>query len=446
MLKKHAWGCKACQGVKLGIKKVSSSLVSIEVFVPQRIVSKLEKYAVRLYKNHGSAKGFDRGQMPEQYVKDYFKKQVGQDIKKFILKFMVLDFLQQKNNEKDGLNFHFPRLKGVRTESNGGLTYVFSASQVNSINLSDWKKLSFLPPRRKLYKDLDRQAKMFIENEVDAKPRSDKNWKIQDDDWVCFTSKVLTDDSTNPLKEHTNRFWMKISTKYLVDPFQKLFFDKKAGDSFSVGSLPIQGMPVDTLSRKGKFDITIDSVWRGGYFCLDLFKSAFGLTSSKDVHDKLIEVFSFRNDISQRRSIVEEAFRALLSRFRLEVPRHLVLRRQEHILSSVKNLPDYHVYKSNSTFFDQIEELSERQLREETIIDFISRDDSIELESQDIHKYLNLLSNSRLSEFIYFKPQAEGFGQTVLPIRERSFSNEVLREKVLNHVINTIGRKETKVV
>lgn len=444
MLKKHSWGCKACQGVKLGIKKVSSSLVSIEVFVPQRVVSRLEKYAVKLYKTHGAAKGFDKGKIPEEYVKEYFKKQLGQDVKKFILKFVVLDFLQQANNEKDGPSFQFPRLKGVRTETSGGLTYVFSASQVNNVNLSDWKKLSFLPPRRKLYKDLDRQAKMFIENEVDAKPRSDKNWKIQDGDWVCFTSKVLTDDSQSPLKEHTNRFWMKISTKYLVDPFQELFFDRQSGEVLSVNSLPIQGMPGDTLSRKGKFDIKINSVWRGGYFCLDLFKSAFGLASPKDVHDKLIEVFSFRNDISQRRSIVEEAFRALLSRFRLEVPRHLVLRRQEHILSSVKNLPDYHVYKSNSTFFDQIEELSERQLREETIIDFIARDEAIDLEEQDIHKYLNLLSNSRLSEFIYFKPQAEGFGQTVLPIREKAFSAEVLREKALNHVINTIGRKEAK--
>lgn len=200
----------------------------------------------------------------------------------------------------------------------------------------------------------------------------------------------------------------------------------------------------DTISGKAQFDLVVDTVWRSDYFCLDLFKSAFNLGSQKDVHDKLIEVFSFRNDISQRRSIVEEAFRALFSRFRLEVPRHLVLRRQEHILKNVKTLPDYHVYKSSGTFEKQIEELSERQLREESLIDFIAQNENIKLEKFDVEKYLNLLSNMRLSEFVYFKPQAEDFGRTVLPIREQDFTGEVLREKVLNFVINSIGKKELR--
>ncbi len=443
-LKKNVLDCKACLGIKFNVKKVSSSLISIEIFVPQRIVGKLERYAVRIYRNYGSARGFDRGLMPEKYVKDYFKKQIGYDVKKFVLKFIVLDYLQSKNHEKGVIHFQFPRLKGVRSEISGGLTYVFGASIVNNVDTSDWKKLSFLPPRRKLYKDLDRQAKMFIENEVEQKPRCDKNWTVQDGDWVCFSSKALVDDSTDPMKDHYNRFWMKIATKYLIDPLQRVFFNKKAGDDFCIKNFSIHGMPSDTLSKKGEFQIIINSVWRGDYFCLDLFKSAFGLGCARDVHDKLVEVFSFRNDISQRRSIVEEVFRVLLARFRLEIPRHLVLRRQEHILRGVKKLPDYHVYKSSSGFLKQIEELAERQLREEAIIDFISRDESIDLADVDIHKYLNLLSNSRLSEFVYFKPQMEGFGQTVLPIREKAFSTDILREKALNFIIGTIAKKDLK--
>jgi FKBP-type peptidyl-prolyl cis-trans isomerase (trigger factor) len=401
---------------------------------------------VNLYKDFATSKGFEKGAVPEDYVKEYFKNQISQDVKKFVLKFVVLDFLQDRRNLKDAQGVQFPSLKGVRSEANGGLTYVFSASLVSSVNLADWKKITFNPPRRKLYKDLDRQAKIFVENEVEKKPRSQKDWEVKDGDWVCFRSQALSNEVTSPLKGHENTFWMKIVTQYLIDPFQELFFGKKHGDQIQVNNLLVQGMPNDTLSRKGCFDIKIDSVWRSDYFCLDFFKSAFGLANQKEIHDKLVEVFSFRNDISQRRSIVEEAFRALFSRFRLEVPRHLVLRRQEHILKNVKTLPDYHVYKASSSFDKQVEELSERQLREESIIDFIAQNENIELERQDVEKYLNLLSNSRLAEFVYFKPQAEEFGRTVLPIREQDFASEVLREKVLNYVISSIGKRDLRPV
>lgn len=444
MSKELSLACKACQGLKLSIKKNSSSLVSVEIFVPYKVVNKIEKYAINLYKQGATSKGFERGQVPEDYIKEYFQPQISQDVKKFLLKFVVLDFLQDSNNFKDVPGMQFPSLKGVRNENNGGLSFVFSASLVSNVNVLDWKKISFNPPRRKLYKDLDRQAKMFIENEVDKKTRSQKNWEIQNGDWVCFKAAPMSDDSSSFLKGHVNTFWMKIATTYLIDPFQQLFFGKKNGDEILTEKLLVQGMPNDTLSRKARFDLKIDSVWRSEYFCLDFFKSAFGLANQRDIHDKLIEVFSFRNDISQRRSIVEEAFRALFSRFRLEVPRHLVLRRQEHILKNVRTLPDYHVYKSSGTFEKQIEELSERQLREESIIDFIAQSENIRLEREDVEKYLNLLSNTRLSEFVYFKPQTEEFGRTVLPIRQQDFAGEVLREKVLNIVIGSIGKKELK--
>ena len=75
MSKESALACKACQGLKLSVKKNSSSLVTIEIFVPYKVVSKVEKYAINLYKQGATSKGFERGQVPEDYIKEYMLKQ-----------------------------------------------------------------------------------------------------------------------------------------------------------------------------------------------------------------------------------------------------------------------------------------------------------------------------------------------------------------------------------
>ena len=100
--------------------------------------------------------------------------------------------------------------------------------------------------------------------------------------------------------------------------------------------------------------------------------------------------------VQKCRSIVEEAFRQLLSKSRFEIPRHLVLRRQEHLLSDVRRLPDYHVYKSQDNFNRQLELLAEKQLKEEILVDHIAQNESITVSINDSKEYLNLFTHVRL--------------------------------------------------
>ena len=151
-----------------------------------------------------------------------------------------------------------------------------------------------------------------------------------------------------------------------------------------------------------------------------------------------MEVFSYRNDVSQRKAIIDEVFHLLLSKHRFEVPKHLVLRREEYILETLMPQPDYHVYKAQSDFNECIQLLAEKQLKEEIVIDHITHHENIRADLRDMQQYLHLISNKRLKEFIYFRPLVERIDDDQTMINVTPLAQAVVREKTLNNVIYTL--------
>lgn len=319
------------------------------------------------------------------------------------------------------------------------MRYIFEVSTIDPIHLKDWKLFTFKAPKRKLYKDLDKQVESFIEREHGLFRDLDHE-SIADNDWVCFDATLLSRAHEPITYTGQSRFWMKMNTKYLASPFQQAFLGHKAGDTFKVASFPLQDVFHEAMSEKSSFQIKIISITKGLYFSVDSFKSIFRLKNKSEVHRKLIEVFSYRNDISQRKSIIEELFHLFLSKHRFEIPKHLILRKQEEILLSLRKLPDYHVYKLQKSFLRQVELLAEKQLKEETLIDQISYDENIRIQEGEIECYLNLFNNERLKEFVYFKPVQEQLEDLDRPFHETVLRHSATREKALNHIINVLTK------
>jgi len=166
----------------------------------------------------------------------------------------------------------------------------------------------------------------------------------------------------------------------------------------------------------------------------------FRLKNKSDIHEKLVEVFSYRNDISQRKSIIEEMFNLFFSKHRFEIPKHLIIRKQEEILHSLKQKPDYQVYKLQKNFNDQVAVLAEKYLKEEVLIDQLAYHENIKTDIKDIQNYLNLFSNQRLREFVYFKPSYDTFEESGVPIHNSILKHFCRREKTLNHVLYHLMR------
>lgn len=442
--------CKIFNHLEFSAKRESSSIFILTITVATILINKIKKYTLDIYKNKISTKGFSIGNVPDHYVESNCCTGINESCTKFILKYFVLDFIEKKLVEQKMVCLAGPNLVNIKCLENGNISYIFKISVVSNISPDNWEKISFTPPKRKLYKDLDRQAVLFIKSALDEtleqplksqesnNTSSDKSI-VQSSDWVLFSTVLLNNNNQPAIRDYKNSFWLKIDTRYITTPLHKTFLGKQEMDSFIVEDLPIFGTPSDLLSIKGKFKVTINSIVKTTQFSLNKFKTIFSLSDNKDVHEKLIEIFSFRNDISQRRLIIDEAFRVLFAKIRFEVPRYLVLRRQEKLLDNIKKLPDYNVYKMNENFDRQICILAEKQIKEEALIRQIGYNEGITVSNDDVFEYLNLLNHSRLIEFIYFLPNFEYVQDVCLPLKESILKAAVLKEKVLNFVIKRLS-------
>lgn len=430
--------CRVFGLLSFSTKPYSSSVMNLTVNVAPQLLNKVEKYTVEVCRSQISSKGFSSGEVPYSYVLKSFKNQIYDSCVKFIFKFFILDYLEFKIDEMKLVSADFPKLVEVVKNENGSVNFCFRACILNNITEDNWCNIFYSPPKRKMYKDLDRQAELFIKETVEKSCAIKKPKNIEDKDWVYFEVVALNSNNQPAFRDYRSSFWLNVNSTYVATPLSNIFLDKQEGETIVLNQLPMYGLPTDFLSLKGKFRVIIKKIIKSASFSFDLFKSAFGLKDQGSVHEKLIEIFSFRNDISQRRLIIEEAFRVLFSKIKFEVPKHLVIRRQEHILKNVQQLPDYNVYRSNSAFHSQVSSLSEKQIREEVLLIYAGLRDNVKIEQINILEYLNLLINPRLSEFIYFKPHIEMIQDASLPIREGYFARFVFREKVLNMMLSNL--------
>lgn len=430
--------------LEFSAKRESSSIAFITIIVAPILVNRIRKYTLEIYKSKLHTRGFSEGMASDFYVEKNCALGISESCTKFILKFFVLDFLEERIHLQKIVCLSAPKIVDFSYQENGSLIFNFRVSVVTNISPDAWEKINYNPPRRKLYKDLDRQASIFIkaaEDEVLKVVEKSKDLLIENSDWVKFSTTLLNNNNQPAIRSYKNDYWLKIDIKYLVTPLHKLFLGRKEGDVFVVEDLPEFGGDTDLLSIKGKFRIQVCSIVKADQFSLAKFKSNFYLKDIKDIHEKLIEIFSFRNDISQRRLMIDEAFRVLFSKIRFEVPRYLVLRKQEKLLAGIKKLPDYNVYKMNENFSKQVAILAEKQIKEDALVRQIGFNEDISVSHEDILNYLNLFNHPRLSEFIYFQPSIDFIQDICLPIKETSFRLTVLKEKVLNLIIKKLSER-----
>jgi len=420
--------------IVLDLKKISSHLAKVIVTVESSIVHKIRTQTIRLYKSHVNAAGLKK--IPDSYIESNYNKEITKVLHNFILYHFVIDYIHSETIEKKLPLTNTPRLTAIETVENNAIRYSFDISLADQIDIREWKNFSFKAPKRKNYKDLDKQVSFFLKQQCDTARQSDIS-TITHSDWVCFNATLLDVDHKPLLAQHKNNLWIKIHLKTIELPLFKSFVGKKVDDEFITTSLSLIQHFNHDICDKHAFHITITSIVKGSIFALDAFKGMFRLKNKSDVHEKLIEVFSYRNDLSQRKAIIEEMFHLFLSKHRFEIPKHLVLRKQEEILNIIKKRPDYQVYKLQKNFLNQVALLAEKQLKEEILIDQIAATENIKVENKDLHNYLNLFTTERLKEFVYFKP-ISGLEETTTPIHNSTLKTICRREKTLNYVLHQL--------
>lgn len=427
------------QHINVEIEQPNPFTCLLTLKLPSSIIDTWFHHAALHQKKNAITPGFNRGEAPVDYIKNHFKEYLIDHIQELLFRYSIVNYLYAALREQQIVCTGEPQLVGVYIEPHTDAVFQFEVHTISDFTLEDWKYLPFKSPKRKNYKDIDRQVESFIKEEK-KQVSAYKIPRIAEEDWVNFDIAFVNEDATPILKEITHNFWLKVGNQETDGPLRELFIGKESGEQFITNNRGLQEYFSSHIDTQYSFLVTINDIIPYAYFCFELYKKHFRLKTNKDIHNKIIEVFSYRNDISQRRAIVEEALKLLISKNRLSVPNYLVLRQQKVLLDEIKETPDYHVYRAQKDFQYRIRQLAEKQIKEEILIDRLTFEEHITVNHQDVKAYLNLCNRPRMKEFIYFLIPSYKIQEQEVPIPTEVLKHYCLREKTTNYIIHHLTR------
>ncbi len=410
------------------------------VIVPAVMVDALYHEAAKSQQKSAQTYGFHHGEVPLDYIKQNFTENLAEHVKELLFKYCVINYLYEQIRVNKLVVVGDSRLTDITLRPNEDARFVFEISLFPDLSIYEWKYFPFKAPKRKNYKDLDRQVDSFMEEEKNQLQNLESQ-ELSVGDWVGFNLAFADTDNTLLLDGFSQHFWFKIGADETESPLRQVFIGKKLGDRFKSDHHALQSYFSDQLDTQYLFDIEITGALSHRYFCFDHFKKTFRIKTNKDMHKKLIESFSYRQDISQRHATVEESLNALIAKHTFSVPNHLILRQQKNILDRMQHNPDYHVYRAEKDFDTHVRNLAEKQVIETIFIDKLAYNENLTVTDEDIKGYLNLTNRHRMKEFIYFDiPSFKIQGQEA-PIPSEELKRICLREKAINYVIYHLTKK-----
>lgn len=376
--------------------------------------------------------GFEKGHVPVEYIKQHYQETLVSHLQEMLLKLYIINFFYQQIHEQQLIIAGDPRLIEASIVPGSDASFTFEINLITEYHIQEWRHFPFRPPKRKRYKDLDKQVIHFIESENHASLSIMHT--IEHDDWVLFSLCFVDECSPEPSSEK-QFFWLHIGKEETEGELRSLFIGKKVGDSYNTDNKALQEYFSSHLETSYSFQITIENKIAAQAVDFELLKKHFKIKTNKALHQKLIEVFSYRNDISLHRSMAQEALKALLNRYHIVPPTAMILRAQEELLESVKHNPDYNVYRTEKEFDIYLTQLAEKQCQEEILVDLIAAQEEITVTNDDVSYYLNIFKRQRTRELLYFRIPSFAVQNQFIPAPAHEMMHYCLREKTLNHII-----------
>lgn len=412
----------------------------LSVTVPLELVDNLFSVVAISQQKFLKSPGFPVGNIPLSYVKEHHKDLIIEHLKQFLLNYRVINFLKDECIQRKIPIAGSPRLVDIAFDITKEVTFHFECTKADRISIQDWKYFNFKAPKRKNYKDLDKQVEYFIAEEVSLAQKG-QNEVIALRDWVLFCVTVLDVDKKPIMDMFTQHFWFKMGDEEMESSLRDLFIGKKIGDIFITEDQGFQEYFSTILQTNYAFLVEIIDTVPHAYFDFELFKKYFKLKTAKDLHRKLIEVFSFRHDISQRRATVEDTLKLLIQKHKIVAPIHMMLRQKNKLLRAIRENPDYTVYKKQADFEQRVDELAQKQANELVFVDQFAHSEDLVVTPLDMKGYLMLTQRNRMKDFLYFDiPESTENGHEI-PIPLEEIKRVCLLEKGINHAIYHLTKK-----
>ncbi len=416
--------------------ETTSTKMVVIVTIAPRFVALFYEHAISCYSAIAQAPGFNKGLVPRDYIERNYSPAILNQLEQFLLICYAEPFLVYTLRKRHLPVVGKPTLVSARVAVGVGAVFHFACVLLPLQVSNQWRHTNFRAPARKNYRDLDNQVTTFLVEEAAYQRVGGAG--IAPEDWIEFELVPVGSMPAGMVKPVN--FWLRIGSEDPDYEASQLFVQRDVRAPVMTQARFLQDYFHATHENQYTFALTVTQHIPHRVFCLDLFKRHFKLRSEKDVHRKLIEVFSYRNDLSQRRETVEAVLKIIVKQNPFQVPSELIAEERNRIIGTMSSNPDYYVYKTQPDFQEKVDQLAQKQLKEAALIDAIAYAERIELTDQDIASYFNLLKRSRMKEFIYFELPDSRMYEREIPLSRESIYRTCLREKTLNLIIHTLTK------
>jgi FKBP-type peptidyl-prolyl cis-trans isomerase (trigger factor) len=408
--------------------------------ISESYISDFFNFAALAQQKKVHSPGFKESETPIEYIKEHYKKNMFKHMQEITLRYFVVDYLLEMIHKKKLMVVGEPELQSIVMDLDENATYTFTAAAPQEIFIQSWKNLPFKATQRKKYRDIDNQVAYFLNTEEENYHQHKHVHTVQLGDWIHFDVWMI-DHKNKPLfKQNKVPLWLKIGREEPDTIFQSLFVNKPIGETFITDNPSIQNYFCHMFDTTYVYMIEIKDILPHSYFSVENLKHHFKLKTKKDLHNKLIEIFSFNSDISQRRTIAHNALDIIIRKNNILIAPESIKKHQFFLVQDLQKTPDYMVYKLDNDFQEKTYQLAEKQLLEKVAADHIAYQENLPVQHMDIKSMLALLQRTRTKEFVYFpflKTKHEGQES---PVSQNNLHRFCLREKAVNHIIHHLTR------
>lgn len=426
--------------VKFEVDCHTPGVCQCRVIVPQAFIKQFFHHATQVKQKEVLSFGFKQGHVPLGYIETHYKKDILNHSQEIFLKHFVLGYLFDQIQQHKLLVVGELQLIKLDIDTDHDTTYTFEGVLPKEVYIQRWKHLPFKATQRKKYRDIDNQVTSFLDEEENLYQQHKHENSITTNDWVCFNAWLVDESKKSLFKNKKSNLWLKVGDEEPDLILQELFINKKIGDLFVTSNPSIRHYFCELFDAPYNYAIEIVDRLPHAYFSVEHLKHHFKIKTKRELHNKLIEIFSYSSDISQRRSIADSALTTIIKRNNIIVPAVSIDTQKERILTELQGKSDYSVYKMQSDFDEQVTMLAKKQVYESVVADHIAFQENLTTNHDDIKAYINLTQRKRTKEFLYFPfPKTRMDGQE-FPVATESLRKHCLREKSLNYIIHHLTK------
>jgi hypothetical protein len=385
---------KNTQKIAISQKVINSIIIDI----PAVLLEKLMSFLIIKKKKDLIMYGFENGNIPCEYIKIHYHNSLQSHLEHVFYNFYAHDVLVCQLRSKGS---YIPKLFEIECSvdlKNDKISFIYNYidNLLQYDVLPDFKKLKF--PERKKYRDLDRQAKLIIETEQKNKKNIIPVY-IEEGDWVGI--RIYLSDGKHIIDSKlTLKMWLNITNESIDKEIRDVFLSKKLHDNFFSDAFFLNEC-LSTNFINHTFYIEIEDHVSKNYFCFDGFKDAFNY-DNKEIFEKIIDIFSLRNDVSLKKEKAQMTVRYFLEKIKIQIEPKIIKEHEVIIQSKIVKNPDYLLYQSDLNFALNIKRLACRQGMEKILIDYFIYIYQISSNKNLLYWYLNILQRHRLKDFLYF--------------------------------------------